>query len=101
MSDQNPIEALKTLETEALTAIAEAPDEGSLEAARVRYLGRSEGQISAILRRLGQLAPEERPAVGQEANRVKGVVTSVAATRLTMSLMLRITGLSATTSSNW
>ncbi|MCH1570886.1 MAG: phenylalanine--tRNA ligase subunit alpha, partial [Longimicrobiales bacterium] len=42
---------------------------------RVSYLGRSEGQISAILRGLGQLPAEERPAVGQRANQVKGAVS--------------------------
>ena len=40
------------------------------------FLGRSDGRISAILRGLGQLAPEDRPAVGQEANRVKGLVNA-------------------------
>jgi len=76
MTDQNPIEALQALEAEALSTIADAGDSDALEAARVLYLGRSDGRISAILRGLGKLAPEERPAVGQEANRVKGVVSS-------------------------
>lgn len=71
----HPIEALKALETEALTAIEAAEDPRILEEARVTYLGRKEGRISLILRGVGALAPEERPAVGQEANRVKGVVT--------------------------
>ena len=76
MTEPNPIEALAALESEALAAIAAAADADALEAARITYLGRSEGRISAILRGLGALAPEERPAVGQEANRVKGVVTA-------------------------
>ena len=74
MSDKSPVEELRALEVEALGAIEAAADEGTLEQARVRYLGRSEGRISAILRGLGKLGPEERPAVGQEANRVKSVV---------------------------
>lgn len=74
MTEPNPIEALAALESEALAAIAAASDTDAVEAARITYLGRSEGRISAILRGLGALAPEERPAVGQEANRVKGVV---------------------------
>ena len=76
MTEPNPIEALAALESEALAAIAAAADADAVEAARITYLGRSEGRISAILRGLGALAPEERPAVGQEANRVKGVVTA-------------------------
>lgn len=74
MTDTNPIEALAALESEALAAIAEASDADAVEAARITYLGRSEGRISAILRGLGGMAPEDRPRVGQEANRVKGVV---------------------------
>jgi phenylalanyl-tRNA synthetase alpha chain len=76
MSESNPIEALHALEREALAAIAEAQAPDALEAARVTYLGRSEGRISAILRGLGQLAAEDRPAVGQKANQVKGVVNA-------------------------
>lgn len=75
MSDSHPIAALTELEAAALAAIAEADDEDALEGVRVTYLGRSEGRISAILRGLGALPPEERPAVGQAANRVKQVVT--------------------------
>jgi phenylalanyl-tRNA synthetase alpha chain len=75
MSESNPIEILKALETEALSAAADATDQGALEKVRVTYLGRSEGRISAILRGLGKLSAEERPAVGQEANRVKAAVS--------------------------
>ena len=76
MTENNLIQDLRALEAEALAAIREAADEGTLERARVTYLGRSEGRISAILRGLGKLSAEERPAVGQEANRVKLVVSS-------------------------
>ncbi|HUF75897.1 MAG TPA: phenylalanine--tRNA ligase subunit alpha [Longimicrobiales bacterium] len=76
MTETNLIGALQALESEALAAIREATDEGALERARVTYLGRSEGRISAILRGLGKLSAEERPAVGQEANRVKVVVSA-------------------------
>jgi phenylalanyl-tRNA synthetase alpha chain len=76
MTERNPVEALKALEAEALSAIRVAPDTEALERARVAFLGRSEGRISVILRGVGRLAPEDRPAVGQEANRVKGVVSA-------------------------
>jgi len=76
MTDQNPIEALKALEGLALTAITTATDADALEDVRVSFLGRKDGRISLILRDLGSMAPEERPAVGQEANRVKGVVSA-------------------------
>mgnify|MGYP001214081236 CR=1 FL=1 len=75
MSDPNLIEALKDLEREALEAISDTSAVADVESLRVTYLGRSGGRISAILRGLGQLPSEERPAVGQEANRVKVAVT--------------------------
>jgi phenylalanyl-tRNA synthetase alpha chain len=68
------VEALKALEAEALAAIDQASELGILEELRISYLGRKEGRISGILRGLGKLSPEERPPVGAEANRVKGVV---------------------------
>jgi phenylalanyl-tRNA synthetase alpha chain len=75
MSDVDLIGALKTLEREALAAVASASDERALEAVRVSYLGRSDGSISRVLRQLGSLPADARPAVGQEANRVKAVVS--------------------------
>ncbi len=68
------VEALKALEAEALAAIDQASELGILEELRISFLGRKEGRISGILRGLGELSPEERPPVGAEANRVKGVV---------------------------
>jgi phenylalanyl-tRNA synthetase alpha chain len=75
MTDENLVDALRALEREALTAVEAAPDEEALESARVTYLGRKEGEISRILRRLGDMPPEVRPEVGKEANRVKQVVS--------------------------
>jgi phenylalanyl-tRNA synthetase alpha chain len=74
MSDVDLIGALGALEREALAAVADATDERALESVRVSYLGRSDGSISLVLRKLGSLSAEARPAVGQEANRVKAVV---------------------------
>ena len=68
------IEDLRKLEEEALAAIAAAADPDELEQVRVRYLGRREGLVSGLLRRLGQLSPEERPALGAAANRLKTAV---------------------------
>ena len=81
MTDQNPVEALAALEAEALQAIATAGDDTALEAVRVDFLGRSDGRISAILRGLGKLDPAQRPAVGQKANQVKGVVATALESR--------------------
>jgi phenylalanyl-tRNA synthetase alpha chain len=72
--NESLIDALKALEAEALEAISEAGDAAALEGIRVRFLGRKEGRVSGVLRGLGNLAAEERPLVGSEANRVKEVV---------------------------
>jgi phenylalanyl-tRNA synthetase alpha chain len=77
MSENDLVEALRALEREALARIAEAGDAAALEEARVAYLGRKEGRISQILRGVGKLSDEARPAVGGEANRVKAAVAAL------------------------
>ncbi|MEX2467516.1 MAG: phenylalanine--tRNA ligase subunit alpha [Gemmatimonadota bacterium] len=74
MTQPDPIEALRTLEREALERISAADDTDALEDVRVAYLGRKEGRVSGILRGLGTMPAEVRPRVGQEANRVKGAL---------------------------
>jgi phenylalanyl-tRNA synthetase alpha chain len=44
-----------------------------LEDLQIRFLGRK-GELTLVLRGLGALSAEERPKVGQEANRLKGVL---------------------------
>ncbi len=75
------IERLRALEAEALERIRSAPDRAALEALRVRYLGRK-GELTACLRGMGSLPPEERPRVGQVANRVKAAIEACLAERL-------------------
>ncbi|MEZ5541014.1 MAG: phenylalanine--tRNA ligase subunit alpha [Pseudomonadota bacterium] len=58
------------LEQQALQDIAAAADAGVLEDVRVRYLGKK-GLLTEQLKQLGQLPATERPAAGQEINRVK------------------------------
>jgi len=64
---------LEALATGARDAIARAQDEKGLEDLRVRFLGKK-GELSAALRGMGQLSAEERPRVGEVANRVKADV---------------------------
>ena len=71
------IRELEALESEARREIEAATDAAALESVRVRFLGRKEGRLTAILRRLGELEPEQRPAVGAEANRVKAAVATL------------------------
>jgi phenylalanyl-tRNA synthetase alpha chain len=63
-------EQLKELNTAAVEAIASADSLDELEKLRVKYLGKK-GELSQILRGMGKLSAEERPAVGSLANVVK------------------------------
>lgn len=67
-------EALESLERDGVELIDAASDLEELESARITLLGRKEGRLTGILRHLGGLPPEERPAVGAAANRVKSVL---------------------------
>ena len=55
---------------EAREAIERADSSADLEALRVRFLGR-QGALTILLRSLGTLPAEERPAVGAAANEAK------------------------------
>ena len=74
MTDNSLVAALKKFETEGLAAVRDASDLVALEQVRVDLLGRKEGTISLVLRGLSDVPPDERPTVGQEANRVKEVL---------------------------
>lgn len=66
---------LEALEREALDSIAQAATLEELETARVKYLGRK-GALTEILRGLGSVSAEERPAMGQAANVVKDAISA-------------------------
>lgn len=61
---------LEALVSDARQAIDAASDIASLEQLRVQFLGKK-GQITELLKGLGKLSAEERPAAGAEINRVK------------------------------
>ncbi len=61
---------LQTLVREVQSALDEVSDGESLQSLRVTYLGRK-GKITALIRSVGSLPPEDRPRMGQAANRLK------------------------------
>ena len=63
-------EQLEIIRREALAAMDEAADSQALEALRVKYLGKK-GELTAVLKQMGKLSPEERPVMGQVANAVR------------------------------
>src|ERR1700732_2029580 len=71
---------LEQLREAALREIDSAPDAQSLEAARVKYLGRS-GSISAWGEQMKTLGKEEKPIVGKLLNEVRTAVTAAVEAR--------------------
>ena len=66
-------EKLRELRERSLTAILGAESAEALEALRVQYLGKK-GELTAVLKQMGSLAAEERPAMGQLANEVRAAL---------------------------
>jgi phenylalanyl-tRNA synthetase alpha chain len=68
------------LESEILSAVAAAGDEAALETVRVAALGKS-GSVTALLKTLGTLTPEERKTQGPLVNGLKDRVNAALAAR--------------------
>ena len=71
---------LSVLEHELLTAIAAAKDEAAVETTRVAALGK-QGSITALLKSLGSMAPDERKQQGARINSIKDRVSAAIAAR--------------------
>lgn len=67
---------LQQISSEAEAAVTSAPDLAALDNLRVEYLGKK-GKLTALLKGLGALAPEERPAAGARINEVKESVQAL------------------------
>ena len=63
-------ELMQSLREASIKAINESDTPESIEALRVKYLGKK-GELTAILRQMGKLTPEERPVMGQLANQLR------------------------------
>mgnify|MGYP001006136803 CR=1 FL=1 len=61
---------LQRIKEVALTAIKAATDQQALQDVRVKYLGKK-GEVTALLKGLGKLSPEERPKMGALVNAVR------------------------------
>ncbi len=72
-------EKLQQIKQAALAEL-QAPD-CDTEALRVRYLGKK-GELTAVLRGMGALSPEERPIVGQMANEVRVEIEAALAAKI-------------------
>lgn len=64
-------EQLTSIEERAKSELSGISDIKLLEDFRVRFLGKK-GELTAILKQMGKLSAEERPVIGQLANKVRG-----------------------------
>lgn len=63
-------EQLKRIQDEAMSQLERIKDKPALEDVRMRVLGKK-GELTLLLRSMGQVPPEERPQVGQMINAVR------------------------------
>lgn len=63
-------DTLNSISLAAKEAVKNAADETQIEEIRVKYLGKK-GELTAILKQMGSLSPEERPKMGQLVNEAK------------------------------
>lgn len=64
---KSQLEAIRAAATEEIAKVSSKTD---LDALKVRFLGKK-GELTAILKQMGKLSPEERPVMGQLANEVR------------------------------
>ncbi len=67
------VDELAALRERTLAAIEQSADTSALDEVRVAVLGKA-GTLTGYLRSMGQVAKEERAAVGKTVNEVRGVV---------------------------
>ena len=64
---------LERIKLDALAALDAADSPAALEELRVKLLGKK-GELTAVLKQMGKLSPEERPVMGQLANSVRASI---------------------------
>lgn len=66
---------LERIKEQAIGEISDSQDVKSLDALKVKYLGKK-GELTAILKQMGKLSAQERPIMGQLANKVREDINS-------------------------
>ena len=64
---------LEDIKSRALASLDAAVSPPDLEELRVKFLGKK-GELTALLKQMGKLSPEERPVMGQLANTVRAEI---------------------------
>src|SRR5690606_3818744 len=78
--ERTMLEKLNEIEKSALESLKSITDSATLESWRVASLGRSSA-LMMVFSEFGKLSKEERPVVGQAANRVKVALESAYASQ--------------------
>jgi phenylalanyl-tRNA synthetase alpha chain len=78
---QEFLERIAAVEARAESLIAAADSAAALEVVRLSLVGRKSGQLSALIRELPSLAPEERRDAGAAVNRAKTSIEDALDTR--------------------
>lgn len=66
-------EKLQAIQADALAQIAQADDRNKLNEVRVNFLGKK-GTLTAVLKSMKEVAPEDRPAFGQLVNETRAKI---------------------------
>ncbi|WP_369858051.1 phenylalanine--tRNA ligase subunit alpha [Candidatus Thalassolituus haligoni] len=67
------MENLEALTQQALAAVSDAQDVAALDQVRVQFLGKK-GEITSLMKNLGNVSPEDRPKIGAVINEAKNQV---------------------------
>ncbi|MBE6840079.1 MAG: phenylalanine--tRNA ligase subunit alpha [Ruminococcus sp.] len=75
-------EQLKKIEELAVSELSSCTEIKALDDLRIKYLGKK-GELTAILKQMGKLSAEERPVIGQLANKVRADIEEALSNKLT------------------
>ncbi|MCI5977231.1 MAG: phenylalanine--tRNA ligase subunit alpha [Candidatus Faecousia sp.] len=73
-------EQLNEIRQKAISRLENSDTLAALEELRLQFLGKK-GEVTALLKQMGKLSPEERPVMGQLANQVRADIEGMLAER--------------------
>lgn len=73
-------EQLNEIRQKAISRLENSDTLAALEELRLQFLGKK-GEVTALLKQMGKLSPEERPVMGQLANQVRADIEGMLAKR--------------------
>jgi len=74
-------EDLKALADRAVAEIGACADDAALEAARIRYLGRKDGEVTQATKQIATLPGKDKPAYGAAVNEAKARIEAALESR--------------------